>query len=205
MRVIDKVYNDNLEDVSEEEYFELINEAEELLDEDNLIRKDWENFIVVGDTHGYLSATLVPVERAISSGMPLVFLGDYVDRGPKQLENLSYILGLKIQRPEKVILLRGNHEQQNLNRRYGFYNTLLKRYSIDLYDKILSLYDNLSLMAVINDDNLMVHGGIPSGIDNLEEINELTSNDNRYKEVFWNDPEEGIQGFKFNYMRGGYK
>lgn len=43
------------------------------------------------------------------------FLVDYVDRGPRQLENQIYLLEHKCKRPDKFILLRGNHETNEIN------------------------------------------------------------------------------------------
>ncbi len=40
----------------------------------------------------------------------LIFLGDYVDRGKKHLETLDKLWALKLDLPEQVTLLRGNHD-----------------------------------------------------------------------------------------------
>ncbi len=40
----------------------------------------------------------------------LVFLGDYIDRGPNSIEVIRQITQLKKRNPNNVILLRGNHE-----------------------------------------------------------------------------------------------
>lgn len=44
-----------------------------------------------------------------------LFLGDYVDRGLYGIEILTYIFAQKVMLPEKVFLLRGNHEVKAVN------------------------------------------------------------------------------------------
>jgi len=67
---------------------------------------------VTGDIHGDLHA-LLRVERKLpplDAGDTLVFLGDYVDRGPKSAQVLDHIRHLHKRVPAKVVALRGNHE-----------------------------------------------------------------------------------------------
>jgi len=68
---------------------------------------------VVGDIHGDLSAL-----RKVLARMPqpdaedtLVFLGDYLDRGPDSAGVVDFILNVLPQHtPARIVTLRGNHE-----------------------------------------------------------------------------------------------
>ena len=56
-----------------------------------------------------------------------IFLGDFVDRGHKSLEIMCLLLALKIQYPDRVYLIRGNHECDAMNELYGFYSEIHER------------------------------------------------------------------------------
>jgi serine/threonine protein phosphatase 1 len=65
-----------------------------------------------GDIHGDLAAVLRIEEQLpeLDEGDTLVFLGDYVDRGPSSAQVIEHIRTLPLRTPAKVIALRGNHE-----------------------------------------------------------------------------------------------
>jgi serine/threonine protein phosphatase 1 len=72
---------------------------------------------VVGDIHGrraQLAALLKALPRDESSDT-LVFLGDLIDRGPDAPGVVADVIVLKRGNPERVIVLRGNHEQMMLD------------------------------------------------------------------------------------------
>ncbi len=65
-----------------------------------------------GDIHGDLEA-LLRVEKqlpTLDQGDTLVFLGDYVDRGPSSAQVIEHLRSLPKRTPAKVVTLRGNHE-----------------------------------------------------------------------------------------------
>ena len=68
----------------------------------------------IGDIHGNLVALdslLTQIEPELKSGDTVVFLGDYIDRGPSSKECIERILQLRADAPCPVIGLMGNHEQ----------------------------------------------------------------------------------------------
>ncbi len=67
---------------------------------------------VVGDIHGCLE----PLERLLTKIAPrsddeVVFVGDYIDRGPQSREVVDRLLGL----PFRCVFLLGNHERMLLD------------------------------------------------------------------------------------------
>lgn len=70
----------------------------------------------MSDIHGYLGAFQKAMEKIDLSGdNKLVLLGDYIDYGPESGQVLRYIYELQQQYgAEKVIVLRGNHEEMFL-------------------------------------------------------------------------------------------
>jgi protein phosphatase len=69
--------------------------------------------VFVGDTHGDFDATEKIFSRYFKTGYALVFLGDYVDRGPNSRDNIEFLLEKKLEAPEQIFLLAGNHEEDS--------------------------------------------------------------------------------------------
>ncbi len=74
-------------------------------------------FFVVGDIHGSyekLKAILAHLDWSPGGGDQLIFLGDYIDRGPQSYEVVQTVAELADRHPE-VIALKGNHESMFLD------------------------------------------------------------------------------------------
>ena len=54
-----------------------------------------------------------------------IFLGDYVDRGNFSLECIILLFSLKVLKPDKYFLIRGNHEFDSMCSKYGFKKEIL--------------------------------------------------------------------------------
>ena len=76
--------------------------------------KDAKRIIFVGDTHGDLEASQKVIKDYLKPGNKIVFLGDYVDRGPYSKENLDFLLEIKAKKPNQIYLLQGNHEGHHI-------------------------------------------------------------------------------------------
>lgn len=65
-----------------------------------------------GDIHGELEALERVLSRlpALTAADTLVFLGDYVNRGPRSAEVVERLRALPGETPARVVMLRGNHE-----------------------------------------------------------------------------------------------
>lgn len=71
---------------------------------------------VIGDIHGCLDE-LVYLLEALPLEAPdrLIFLGDYIDRGPNSKEVVSYLILRQQTRSEDMVFLKGNHEDMFLS------------------------------------------------------------------------------------------
>ncbi len=71
---------------------------------------------VIGDIHGCSQALadLLKIMEPIHAGDTIVFIGDYIDRGPDSKGVVDIILNLRKKHP-RVITLMGNHEFMFIN------------------------------------------------------------------------------------------
>ena len=99
-----------------------------------------------------------------------LFLGDYVDRGKQSIETVCLLFAYKIKYPNNVFLLRGNHECQNINKMYGFWDECKRRYNAKLWKQFINLFNHLPVAALIEDRILCMHGGLSPELKNLNQI-----------------------------------
>ena len=90
--------------------------------------------LAIGDIHGMYEKLIKLMDKIhfISDEDLLVFLGDYIDRGPDSAQCLQYVYDLQHAYPDSVICLMGNHEvmmSSYLMQKRVNYNTVIADYA----------------------------------------------------------------------------
>lgn len=107
--------------------------------------------IAIGDAHGDLDRLRDVMIRAgvidhdnkwAERGRKVVLLGDYIDRGPETFELLNFIMKLKSEAGDDLVLLIGNHEAMFLGAFdwVGYDNTAEGKKTFEEYEKNRNLF-----------------------------------------------------------------
>lgn len=86
-----------------------------------------DRLVAIGDIHGCVHTLKDLLNRVSYSSQTdtLVFIGDYIDRGYFSYEVVDMLIKLQHQvGKDKVVCLRGNHEQQDLANAISWFETL---------------------------------------------------------------------------------
>ncbi|XP_075541015.1 protein phosphatase 19C isoform X1 [Dermacentor variabilis] len=165
---------------------------------------------VCGDIHGqfYDLKELFKVGGDVPDTNYL-FMGDFVDRGFYSVETFLLLLALKVRYPDRITLIRGNHESRQITQVYGFYDECLRKYgSITVWRYCTEIFDYLSLSAVIDGKIFCVHGGLSPSIQTLDQIRTIdrkqeVPHDGPMCDLLWSDPED-TQGWGVSPRGAGY-
>jgi diadenosine tetraphosphatase ApaH/serine/threonine PP2A family protein phosphatase len=175
----------------------LVAEAQRILSAEPTLLTLTGQFAVVGDIHGNLDSLRRIFGRV---GYPpetsFVFLGDYVDRGRNSVEVIILLFALKVLYPDKIYLVRGNHESRKIARCYGFWNECREKYKgkEKIFHRFATAFDYLPLAAILNGAIFCVHGGLSGMISTREDLAEIkrpvvaTTGEDIVGDLLWSDP-----------------
>ncbi|CAD7926726.1 unnamed protein product [Amoebophrya sp. A25] len=177
----------------------LCSKAREILVEESNVQRIEAPVTICGDIHGQFY-DLLELFR-VGGNCPetsYLFMGDFVDRGFYSVETFLLLLALKVRYPDRMFLIRGNHESRQITQVYGFYDECLRKYgSVNVWRYCVEIFDYLALSALIEDRIFCVHGGLSPVISNLDEIRAIdrkceVPHDGAMCDLLWSDPEETL-------------
>ncbi|KAJ3289927.1 putative serine/threonine protein phosphatase [Blyttiomyces sp. JEL0837] len=174
---------------------ELCEKTKEVLVKEGNVRSISAPATLVGDVHGQFYDVLEIFKIAgFCPSTNYVFLGDYVDRGYYSVETISLLTCLKLRYPDRVTLVRGNHESRAVTQTYGFYAECMKKYgNANVWSFFTDMFDYLVLSVVIEDSIFCVHGGLSPSIHTIDQMKVI----DRFREIphegpmadlVWSDP-----------------
>lgn len=112
--------------------------------------------LVIGDIHGEINILQRTIERMRQEGFfeqsdpwrlknntILMFTGDLADRGTNGIEVWQMAMQLMQHNPDKVFITRGNHEEENIAARYGFFSPEIPRKFQGFDLSIIKLFNEL--------------------------------------------------------------
>ena len=171
---------------------------------------------VVGDLHGQLPCLLELFRVAgtlQNSCTKYLFLGDYVDRGPYSIELVCLLCLLKLKFPDRIFLLRGNHESRQTSTVYGMHAESVKKTgSSNVWKFLTDMFDFLPLAAIVHSAGgsiLGIHGGLGPSMHSLDQVRII----DRFREIdaegvmsdlLWSDPDEQVVGFSVSPRGAGF-
>lgn len=187
--------------VPEDMVKQLCYKAQELLVEESNVQLVHTPVTICGDIHGQFHDLLTLF--SVGGECPFtnyLFLGDFVDRGFYSVESFLLLLCLKVRYPDRITLIRGNHESRQITAAYGFYDECMRKYgSSYVWRLCCNVFDYLALSALIGGPGgvFCVHGGLSPNIKHINQIRIIdrkqeVPHDGPMCDLLWSDPDETL-------------
>ena len=177
--------------------------AVELLVEEGNVAQVSAPVTICGDIHGQF----YDLKELFATGgdaprTSYLFLGDFVDRGFYSVETFLLLLALKVRYPDRVALVRGNHESRQITQVYGFYDECVRKYgNANVWRSCADCFDYLSLAASVDDGRIFaVHGGLSPAVPTLDCLRAIdrkqeVPHEGAMCDLLWSDPEQDVEGW----------
>ncbi len=162
--------------------------------------------VIVGDLHGDIESLIHILKKTNfiekankNENFLMIFLGDYGDRGMFSAEVYYMVLKLKLMFPDRILLMRGNHEgprdlpvyphdlPMQFRSRFGDVGNEAYKVTTEIFDYLLNA-------ILIEERYLLVHGGLPENASSLKDFayaHEMHPKESFLEEILWSDPYEG--------------
>jgi len=121
----------------------------------------------------------------------------------------SLLMAFKARYPDKVTLLRGNHESRQITQVYGFYDECQQKYgNANVWKYCTQVFDLLTLSAVVDGNVFCVHGGLSPDVRTIDQIRVIPRqceipHEGAFCDLMWSDPEE-IETWQLNPRGAGW-
>lgn len=127
------------------------------------------NYIFMGMFHGIRSTAPVLILSRLHAFS--IYQGDFVDRGFYSVETFLLLLALKVRHPDRITLIRGNHESRQITQVYGFYDECQRKYgSSNVWRWCCEVFDYLALGAIVDGRVFCVHGGLSPALNRIDQV-----------------------------------
>lgn len=188
--------------LNESEVIQLCEKSKEIFNKESNVHMARGPVTICGDIHGQFHDLM---ELFKISGQPpdvnYLFLGDYVDRGYYSVECVCLLFAFKIRYPDRLTLLRGNHETRAITQVYGFYDECIRKYgSVIVWKNLTDVFDFLPLTAVVENQLFCLHGGLSPKLNTLDLVRQLdriqeVPHDGAMCDLVWSDPDDEVEGW----------
>ena len=186
-----------MEQLGQDEVIELCNTVRDVLQKEQNVVPFTCPVVVCGDIHGqFIDLKELFTIAGAPPHMNFIFMGDYVDRGMYSVLTATLMFLYKLRYPERLVILRGNHESRQVTQVYGFFDECVRCYGTPIvWSAFTDTFDTLPLTCLVDAQILCQHGGLSPSIENLDNIRAIdrimeVPHECPICDILWSDPDD---------------